>query len=163
MLAEALAIISNLNGNDEYQALAKDTLDCFRGIVPGASYLSAENSRRMEEDEERLFLPAGSAWARAWDMLSNGPVRLVVVGEASHPRTQRLLRAALKVYVPHRIVQPLDPRFDGEEIASLGFPAGNVPSLYACLGNICLAPITEPNDVKQLLTRQALTKLWDGA
>ena len=163
LLAEALTIISSLNGNDEYQALARNALESFREVVPGKSYLGTEKSRRMEEDEERLFLPAGSAWARAWDMLSRGAVRLVVVGEASHPRTQRLLRAALKVYVPHRIVQPLDPRLDGEKIASLGFPAGNVPSLYACLGNICLAPITEPNDVKKLLTRQALTKLCDGA
>jgi uncharacterized protein YyaL (SSP411 family) len=106
----------------------------------------------MEEDEEQLFLPAGSAWARAWDMVSRGLVRLVAVGEASHPATKSLLRAALKVYVPHRIVQLLNPRCDGERIALLGFPAENMPSLYACLGSLCLAPITASREVERMLT-----------
>ena len=100
LLAEALISVADLNGDNEYLASARSTLEIFQGVVPGNSYLGSGKSRRMEEDEERLFLPAGSAWARAWDMLSNGPVRLVVVGEASHPRTKSLLRAALKVHVP---------------------------------------------------------------
>ena len=160
-LAEALIIIADLNGDPDYQALARDTLENFRGIVPGKTYLGSEKSRLMEEDEERLFLPAGSAWARAWDMLSREPVRLVVVGERSHPATRSLLKAALKVCVPHRIVEPLDPMYDGERIASLGFPPGNVPSLYACMGTICLAPITMSREVTRLLTGQPWTKLWN--
>ena len=159
LLAEALASIVDLNGDAEYQALAKNTLESFQGIVPGKTYLGAGESRRMEEDEERLFLPAGSAWGRAWDMLSRGPVRLAVVGETSHPGTRSLLKAALKAYVPHRVVQPLDPRYDGEIIASMGFPAGNAPSLYACLGKVCLAPVTEPKEVKKLLTGRHWAKL----
>ena len=161
LLAEALISISDLNGDDEYLALARNTLEKFQEVVPGNTYIGPEKSRRMEEDEERLFLPAGSAWARAWDMLSHGTVRLVVVGEASHPGTKSLLRAALKVYVPHRIVQLLDPRRDGERIAALGFPVGNVPSLYACMGNICLAPITVAREVKGLLTGRPWASLWN--
>ena len=161
LLAEALLSIADLNRDDEYLSLARNTLEIFQGVVPGKSYLGPEKSRRMEEDEERLFLPAGSAWARAWDMLSQGPVRLVVVGEASHPGTKGLLRAALKVHVPHRIVQPLDPQKDDETIASLGFPVGNIPSLYACLGSMCLVPITASREVKKTLTGQPLAKLWD--
>ena len=159
LLAEALLTIAYLNGDTEYEVLAKNTLEHFQGIVPGNTYLGTEKSRRMEEDEERLFLPAGSAWARAWDMLSCGPVRLVVVGEASHPGTKGLLRAALKVHVPHRIIQPLDPRCDVERISSLGFSTGTVPSLYACMGYMCLMPVTEPREVKRQLTGRP----WEGA
>ena len=154
LLAEALVCISYLSGEDEYRALARSTLQTFEAVVPGNTYLGDVKSRRVEEDEERLFLPAGSAWARAWDMLSCGPVQMVVVGAASYPDTKNLLRAARKVYAPHRIVRPLDPESDSEQIASLGFPASGVPTLYACVGSMCLAPITNYKEVKSLLTAQ---------
>jgi len=151
LLSEALMVLALTTGKDEYQALARNTLEVFEGDVPGKCYLGPENSRRMEQDEEQLFLPAGSSWARAWDMLSCGPVRLVVVGPASSPRTKGLLKAALRTYAPHRIVQALDPGRDGDRIESLGFPSKEVPALYACLGSVCLAPITEPKQVRRLL------------
>lgn len=151
LLSEALTALALITGKDEYQALARNTLEVFEGAVPGQCYLGPENSRRMEQGEEQLFLPAGSSWARAWDMLSCGPVRLIVVGPVSSPRTKSLLRAALRTYAPHRIVQALDPGRDSDRIESLGFPAGDVPALYACLGSVCLAPITEPKEVRKVL------------
>ena len=154
LLAEALLSIVCLSGENEYQVLARNTLEIFETVVPGNTYLGPGKSRRMEEDEEQLFLPAGSAWARAQDMLSRGPVQMAVVGAGPHPDTKNLLRAAHKVYAPHRIVQPLDPSCDGERIASLGFPDRDVPALYACVGTMCLAPITKYKEVKGLLTGQ---------
>ena len=151
LLAEALLCISYLTGQEDHQVLAKNTLATFEAVVPGKSYLGPQGSRRMEEDEERLFLPAGSAWARAQDMLSCGPVHLILVGSPSHSGTKSLLRAALKAYVPHRIVQLLDPELDRNRIDSLGFPARNVPVLYACMNSFCLAPITTPSEATRLL------------
>ena len=151
LLAESLLSLSYLTAQEEYQILAKSTLATFETVVPSKSYVGPHGSRRMEEDEERLFLPAGSAWARALDMLEWGPVHLIVVGPSSHPGTRGLLRAALKAYAPHSVVQLLDPERDGDRIDSLGFPARNMPVLYVCLDRICLAPITTAQEATRLL------------
>ena len=157
LLAEALVGLSYLTGDSSYQDLAGSALKAFEEAVPGTSYLgiggyqTSEASQRMEEDEERLFLPAGSAWARAWDLFSCGPVHLVVVGGPSQPETKRLTRASLKQYVPHRVAQLLDPQQDRGRVTELGFPLTNKPALYICMGNICLAPITNPGDARGVL------------
>ena len=150
LLAEGLVTLSYLTGEEEYLTLARRTLETFEGTVPGSSYLGPKNSRRMEEDEELLFLPAGSAWGRAWDMLVSGPVHLVLIGSASDRQTRSLLSAALKTYAPHQIIQLLDPEKDGDRIADLGFPARSGPALYACMGGMCMAPITTPKGVREL-------------
>ena len=150
LLAEALIGLSCLTGQDEYTTLAADTLNTFHDVVPGSSYAGLRGSRRVEEDEEALFLPAGSAWGRAQDMLDCGPVHLVLVGSSSLPATRSLLKASLALLAPHGIVQPLDPERDQDRIASLGFPTGRAPSLYVCMGGICLAPITTPQEVRNL-------------
>lgn len=152
LLAEALVTLSYLTGEQEYLTLARSTMETFEGIVPGSSYLGLKKSRRMEEDEERLFLPAGSAWGRAWDMLVSGPVHLVLIGSASGRQARSLLSAALKTYAPHQIIQLLDPEKDGDRIDELGFPARSEPALYACMGGMCLAPITTPRGVRDLRT-----------
>ena len=112
LLAEALLSIFCFTGEDEHHALAQNTLATFESVVPRRSYMGPDGSRRMEEDEEELFLPAGSAWARAMDMMSSGPVQLLVVGAPSDSRTRSLISAALKTYAPHRLVQLLDPERD---------------------------------------------------
>ena len=152
LLAEALATLLCLTGEEEYQVQATDALKQFGAIVPGGSYLGPNKSRRMEEDEEQLFLPAGSAWGRAWDMMARGPVHLVVVGTSSNMKTRNLLRAALKMYAPHRVIQLLDPGQDGDCIASLGFPVRQEPALYACMDGMCLAPITSGQELRTALT-----------
>jgi len=149
-LAESLAVMACLTGNEDYQNRASDALEIFEIVVPDSSFLGPRQSRRVEEDEERLFMPAGSAWARARHLMSSGPVHLVIVGSAEHPQTKKLLQAALKTYVPYRVVQSLDPGQDRERIAALGFPAANEPSLYACMNNMCLAPIRSAREVSKL-------------
>ena len=150
LLAEALISLARLTGECEYLGLARNALEAFAGVVPGSSYLGPDDSHRMEEDEEQLFLPAGAAWARAWDMLNRGPVHLVLVGDTSNSSTKRLWEAALKTYAPHRITQVLDPERDADRLASLGFPTERGDALYACIGDMCLAPITSSKDVREL-------------
>ena len=148
--AEALTVLSHLAGDDSYREQAAAALDIFRSVVPGKSYLGYHRSRRMEEDEEALFLPAGSAWGRARDMLDQGPVRLVLVGDSATPAYRRLRGAALRSYAPHRVVLPLDSERDSERIHDLGFPARPEAALYACMGDRCLAPITAPQAVREM-------------
>ena len=148
--AEALLALSYLTGNSNYSNCATATLNAFEGAVPGRSYLGSHSSRRMEEDEEALFLPAGAAWGRAKDMETQGPVSLVVVGDSSRPDFRRLHRAALRTPAPHRVVQPLDMDRDAKRIGEVGFPLRSAAALYACMGESCLAPITTPRELREI-------------
>ena len=142
--AAVLIVLSHLTGNSGYADRAAAAVRIFESVVPGKSYLAGHLSRRMEEDEEALFLPAGAAWGRAQDMQTHGPVHLVLVGDSSRPEYRRLHRAALRVYAPHRVVLPLDSGIDAKRIRELGFPTSGNAALYACMGDRCLAPITTP-------------------
>lgn len=148
--AESLLALGALTGEDEYAQRAAAGLDVFDSVVPGKSYLGSHASRRMEEDEEALFLPAGAAWGRAKDMLVQGPVSMVLVGDSSSSGYRRLHQAALRIYAPHRVVQPLDSKRDAERIGGLGFPTDREPALYVCMGDRCLAPITTPAGVRTM-------------
>ena len=156
LLAEALVKLSYLADDPRHQQLARDTLEAFNGVPPEGTYIGPAGSRRMERDEERLFLPAGSAWARAWDAVDKGPVHEVIVGRSSDSRTKRLLAATLKAHAPHKVVERLDPGNDVDRIEALGFPAGETPTLYICMGGMCLAPISNPSEVRQV----AATRPW---
>ena len=157
--AEALLALSHLTGDAGYSDQAAAALRIFESSVPGKSYLGSHASRRMEEDEEALFLPAGAAWGRAQDMLTQGPVSLALVGDSSGAAYRRLHRAALRVYAPHRIVQPLDVKRDAGKIRQLGFLLREEPALYACMGDRCLAPITTPQGVREM----ARSRPWAAA
>ena len=148
--AESLLGLSHLTGNVEYSERAAAALQIFEPVVPGRSYLGSHSSRRMEEDEEALFLPAGSAWGRARDLQAYGPVTLVLVGDSSSPAYRRLHRAALRTCASNRLVQPLDAERDSKRIRDLGFPAQTEPQLYACMEDRCLAPIATTKGVQEM-------------
>ena len=148
--AEALLTLGHLTGDSRYSEQAGAALQAFEPVVPGKSYLGSRASRRMEEDEETLFLPAGSAWGRAKDLQTHGPVSFVLVGDASSAAYRRLHRAALRTHAPHRVVQPLDRERDEVQIRSLGFPLRQEAALYACMGDRCLAPLTTPQGVREM-------------
>ena len=149
--AEALIVLSQLSDDDIYVEQAVATLRVFESVIPGKSYLGDRRSRRMEEDEEALFLPAGSAWARARDMLEHGPVRLALVGDSSSPAYRQLHRAVARVYAPHRVILPLDWQRNARQIRQQGFPARPEPALYVCMGERCLAPVATPAEVRDLV------------
>ena len=148
--AEALLVLSRLTGDETCADQAAATLKIFEPVVPGKSYLGDHASRRMEEDEEALFLPAGAAWGRAQSLLTHGPVSLVLVGDASDPSYRPLHQAALRVHAPHKIVQPLDIERDVEQVRELGFPLRREAALYACMGEQCLAPISTAQGVREM-------------
>ena len=159
LLAVGMIRLSCLTGQQALEQRARDTLSLFRGVAPGSSYLGPPGLRRMEEDEEVLYLPAAPVWAKAWDMLQRGPVHFVLVGSSSDRRTRRLLKSALRVYAPHRIVQVLDIQDDEGRISSLGFPVDGPPALYACMSGMCLAPVYAPAQVRRLASERP----WAGS
>ena len=148
--AEALLVLSHLTGETVYSDRAAAALRLFEPVVPGKSYLGDHASRRMEEDEEALFLPAGSAWGRAKSLLTHGPVSMALVGDATDPSYRPLHQAALRIHAPHKVVLPLDIERDGERIRELGFPVRREPALYVCMGESCLAPITTAQGVREM-------------
>ncbi len=148
--AEALLALARLTGDETYGDRSAATLKIFEPVVPGKSYLGNHASRRMEEDEEALFLPAGAAWGRAKSLLTHGPVSMVLVGDASDPSYSPLHQAALRIHAPHKVVLPLDIERDAERICELGFPARRDAALYACMGERCLAPITTASGVREM-------------
>lgn len=152
--AESLLTLAYLTGDDSYAQRAASALDVFESVVPGSSYLGSHASRCMEEDEEALFLPAGSAWGRARSMQIHGPVSFVLVGDPLDSSYRRLLRATLRVYAPHRIVQQLDPERDRDRIRDLGFPLERNPALYVCMGERCLAPITTREELRDVVRQR---------
>ena len=156
--AESLLTLSYLTDDSRYSERADAALRIFEGVVPGKSYLGNHSSRRMEEDEEALFLPAGAAWGRARDMLTNGPVSLVLVGDSTAAAYRRLHQAALRIHAPHKIVQPLDSQRDAARISELGFPADRPPSVYVCFEDRCLAPATSARGIREM----ARARPWSG-
>jgi len=148
-LAEALVTLATITSDNAYLDAAKATLNGFAEAVPRGSYLGPPNLRKVEEDEERLFAPAASAWARAIDMVESGPVSLVVVGDGSQSATKALTRASLKAMTPRWVVRLLDPVNELDVVRSLGFPADGAPAVYLCIGNQCLAPIRSPGELRK--------------
>ena len=118
-------------------------------VVPGRSYLGPPGVRRVEEDEEKLFLPAASAWTRAWETMDSGPVHLVVVGDSADRTTKGLVKAALRAKTPGWVLQILDPKIEPDMVRKLGFTAGGVPAAYLCIGKQCLAPIRSPAQLRK--------------
>ena len=159
LLAEGLITLATITGEERYLDAARATLAVFSAAVPGRSYLGAPGARRMEEDEEQLFLPAGSAWARAWDDMDSGPVHLVVVGDSSDRTTEGLVKAALRARTPGWVVQVLDPKMESELVGNLGFPADGLPAAYLCIGQRCLAPTHSSVELRQWTRPNALAPL----
>ena len=149
LVAEALTALAAVTGEERYLDSAGAILDAFSGAVPGRSYVGPPGARRMEEDEERLFLPAASAWARAWNTMDSRPVHLVVVGDRAHRATKALVNAALKARTPGWAVQFLDPGIEADMVERLGFPVDGAPAAYLCVGRQCLTPFLSPAELRK--------------
>ena len=150
LLAEAMVTIYYLTGDRLYNDLARSTLNKFSQIIPGRSFIGNTNSRTMEEDEEVLFLPAGSVWARAYDMLYNGPIHYILIGDSSSQIFKRFDDMLSGIYAPHKIYEHLDTQENRNRISQLGFPVRNHPELYVCIGSQCLAPINTLDQLRDL-------------
>ncbi len=118
-VAEVLIRLHHLTRDERWLALARSTLEAFAGTYGQMGHFAA-------------------AYGRQADLLFNPPAEVNIVGA-----DDVLLRAALRVDVPARVVQVLDPERDAERLAALGLPAEPAPAAYACAGTMCSPPVSE--------------------
>jgi hypothetical protein len=118
--ADVCTRLYHLTRDDRWQALAKGTLEAFSKAYSQMGHFAA-------------------AYGKQVDLFLNPPAEVNIVG-----RDGDLHRAALRLDVPSRVVQVLDPATDGERLAALALPPQPAPAAYVCAGTMCSAPISDP-------------------
>lgn len=135
-----------LNGRNEYGAIARETLECFGGVV------------------EHFGLYA-SSYALALSALLHSPLQVCVIGEDIE--AQALEAAALRRYAVNKSVvrlkriqlgtQPIDllPPTLRETLPHLPQLAETRSFAVVCSGYTCHEPVTEVRELEELLQRLA--------
>jgi uncharacterized protein len=107
---------------------------------------------------ERFPRAAGWGMAVAEAYLS-GPVEIAIVGEPADPRTADLHAAALHAAPPGAVIAAGPP---GGGDGGAGIPllagrglVGGAPAAYVCRDFTCLAPVTEPDELRDALAAAA--------
>jgi len=132
--ADVLITLRYLTGDDDYLRVGESALLVFAEEYARYEYMAA---------------PYGLTVNHA----VNEPTEIAVVGALGDPRTQSLISAAWRTYVPWRVVLPLDPVRDAATISKRGFPASDAPAAYVCRGQTCSAPVSGPAALVGLLDR----------
>ncbi len=117
--ADVLIRLHCLTRDERWQTLARATLEAFAGTYGQMGHFAA-------------------AYGRQADLLLNPAAEVNIVGADDD-----LLRAALRLDVPARVVQVLDLERDAGRLAALGLPAQPSPAAYACAGTMCSPPIAD--------------------
>lgn len=119
------------------------------------SYLTKEKKHHSEA-ERILRAFAGNAleqgegaatYAIALEHHLRHPLRVVVIGPTTEPRTGELTRAAYAVFHPGKMVLELDPRRDVRRIEAIGYPPADRPIAYVCTDTACAPPVFEPSRI----------------
>jgi uncharacterized protein len=126
--AEAHLRLSRLTGREEYRQLAQQTLEALIPIYPGLGFEAAR-------------------FALAVDRFLRRPLLVTVVGENEDPARAELLRAARRAYASNKAVQAVDPVWEPNRLARLGYPAEPAPAAYVCLGTLCARPTANPEEL----------------
>jgi uncharacterized protein YyaL (SSP411 family) len=155
------------------EALVHRPRSLYDNAIPGATSAALEAWQRLGWiTGEARYLEAGKAVVRRHLELSTsnpfgfgnllcgldrdlrGPVEVVVAGARGDPRTQALLSEAYKAYLPNRAVVLLEPGVPANGIAEAlreGRGQESRPTAYVCRSGACLAPVTDPAALPDLL------------
>jgi hypothetical protein len=132
--AELLLELYDLTGKKEYIEKAKETL-------------------RMFEHTYRMYGIMASSYAHVLYRLNVPLTQIIIIGDKSNQATAILHNEALRHYSPRKSVQALDPSRDREKIDSLGYRVADLPKAYVCIGQTCLEPITNPEELSSRLSK----------
>ena len=88
-----------------------------------------------------------AGYAKQADVLLHPPAEVNIVG--SGDQIAALHQTALLLDTPSRVVQVLDPARDGARLAALSLPIEPSPVAYVCVGTMCSAPVTDPDQLLQ--------------
>jgi uncharacterized protein YyaL (SSP411 family) len=131
--ADVFITLHHLTGNEDYLRIGESALLVFAEEYTKYEYMAA-------------------AYGLAVNRAVNEPTEIAVVGAVDDLRMQALLSAAWQVYVPWRIVQPLDPARDAATISARGFRVSSTPVAYVCRGQTCSAPVSDRASLVKLLS-----------
>jgi len=138
-VVDVLLRLHHMTRDDRWHTLAQSALESFTGIYPQMGHFAA-------------------AYGRQGDVFLNPPVEVNIVGADND-----LLRGALTLDVPARIVQVLAPERDADRLAALGLPGEPSPAAYVCVGTMCSAPIRDasllPDTVTGMLSGPRIIEL----
>jgi uncharacterized protein YyaL (SSP411 family) len=126
MLAQALARLYYLTGDDAYRRGAEAIVAAFAGEV------------------ERNFFPLGTL-LNANELLQ-GAVQIVIAGDPGDAATKALADVAWTASQPNKIVQTVAPGASlppSHPAAGKG-PVGGKAAAYVCVGTTCSLPLTDP-------------------
>jgi uncharacterized protein YyaL (SSP411 family) len=126
--AEVNLRLFRLTGREEYRQAAQETLEA---LVPFQAGMGIEAAR----------------FALAVDRFLRRPLLVTVVGENEDPVRAELLRAGQRAYASNKTVQAVDPVWEPNRLARLGYPAEPAPAAYVCRGNLCSRPTADPEEV----------------
>ena len=136
VMAEALVRLSYLSRRPEFHAEAIATLEAF-----------------ATDYKEYGYYVAG--FGRAVDLVFYEPLVLTIVGDRDSAAAQTLRSTALSRYVPSRMVQMLDPRFDPILIGRSGYKVEDQPVVYVTLGKSTRQTVRTPGELLQALEQIA--------
>ncbi|MEZ5963229.1 MAG: DUF255 domain-containing protein [Planctomycetota bacterium] len=128
MMAESLVRLSYLSRRPEFHDEAIRALECFARDYKEYGYYV-------------------SGFARAVDLVFYQPLMLTIVGDRTSDAAAALRSAALSAYVPSRIVQMLDPKFDPILLSRSGYEVGEQPTVYMSIGKTTKAVVRTPDDL----------------
>jgi uncharacterized protein YyaL (SSP411 family) len=128
LAAEVDLRLHRLTGREEYRQSAQQTL---QALIPFHADLGLDAAR----------------FALAVDRFLRRPLIVTVVGENEDPQRAELLRAARRAYASNKTIQAVDPVWEPNRLARLGYPARPAPAAYVCLGTLCARPTADPNEL----------------
>ena len=135
ILAEALARMYYLTGNDRYRQSAENIITAFSG------------------DIARNLFPL-AALLNASEALIN-TTQIVIIGNREDSQTQQFLTAAYQEYSPLHLLNviPPDATLPQDHPASGKTRINQETTAYVCVGATCSLPITTPMDLKNKLSK----------
>jgi uncharacterized protein YyaL (SSP411 family) len=125
VLAEALTRLALLSRREEFRELALEIIQSFAA-----------------DHKQYGYFVAG--FARAVDLILYPPLVVTIVGDRESASAKKLRIAAQKSYIPSRIVQMLDPKFDPILLARSGLKATEKAKAYLSLERQTLGVFEDP-------------------
>ncbi len=134
IMAEVLARLFHLTGNDAYRQRADHLIQLFSGDSP-----------------QYLFSIPGLL--TSYELLA-GSAQIAIIGNPDDPATQKLRHAVFTAAVPLKIVSLLTPDQSLPEFhpAREKGPVEGRPTAYVCVGSTCGLPVTDPADLRRQLS-----------
>jgi uncharacterized protein YyaL (SSP411 family) len=121
---------------------------------------AAARALNVFSDQYDKYGVMAASYAMAVREFLSQPIQAIIVGSGEDGLTPDLRQAALALYAPYRVIQIVDPRWEPERLARLGYPAEPSPRAYICVGLTCAQPTAKPAEMAGIV--EPLVSPWKG-